>query len=74
MRCYFSGHFCNSFNDVVSQVGYKPVSFVQLFASKLDMSFKYLLHSLTCEMFPQICCLRLYVVNLSPVVYRSFVF
>lgn len=40
MRCYVSGHFCNSFNYVVSQVGYKPVSFVQLFASKLDILFK----------------------------------
>lgn len=74
MRCYFLGHFCNSFNDVLCKVGYKHVSFVQRFPSKLDMVFKYLLYSFTCEMFPQICCHLLYVVNLSPIGHLSFVF
>lgn len=71
MRCYVSGHFCNSFNDVVSQAGYKPVSFAQLFASKLDMFFKSVIFI---YLFPQICCHLLYVVNLSPIVNLSFVF
>lgn len=74
MRCYFLGHFCNSFNDVLCKVGYKHVSFAQRFASKLDMVFKYLLYSFTCEMFLQVCYHLLYIVSLLPVVNLSFVF